>query len=118
MTIPCAPRRTQLVPPQRPVIPDAELCEYASGEPIRVTLAGPGKLDDLPSGQLGHVIARADGSWSRAHTASNALCMARMCSGSKAKLREAGLGIVELPACAVDPPPTIYIRYSSPHADV
>jgi hypothetical protein len=49
------------MPPQRPVILEAELCEYARGEPIRVTLAGPGKLDDLPCDQLGHAIAQADG---------------------------------------------------------
>jgi hypothetical protein len=47
-------------------------------------LASPG---DLPSRW------RAE---ARAHTASNALCMAPICSGSKAKVREAGLGIVEL----------------------
>jgi hypothetical protein len=32
-------------------------------------------------------------SWSLTHTASKAHCMTRICSGSKAKLREAGLGI-------------------------
>jgi hypothetical protein len=52
---------TILMPPQRPVILEAELCEDARGEPVRVMLAGPGKLDDLPCDQLGHAIARADG---------------------------------------------------------
>ena len=49
------------MPPQRSVILDTELREHARGEPIRVMLAGPGKLDDLPSDQLSHAITRADG---------------------------------------------------------
>jgi hypothetical protein len=47
--------------PQRPVILEAELCEHARGEPVRVILAGPGELDDLPCDQLGRAITRADG---------------------------------------------------------
>jgi hypothetical protein len=44
-------------PCRTPVILDTELREHARGEPVRIPLAGPGKLDDLPSGRLGQMIA-------------------------------------------------------------
>ena len=48
------------MPPQRSVILDAELCEHARGEPIRVPLAGHGKLNDLLPDQFCHAISQAD----------------------------------------------------------
>jgi hypothetical protein len=54
-------RRTPLVPPRRSVILDTELREHARGEPFRVMLAGPGKLDDPERGKFSHAITRADG---------------------------------------------------------
>ena len=54
-----------LMPPQRPVILDAELCEHARGKPVRVPLAGHGKLNDLLPDQLGHLIVRAHGELER-----------------------------------------------------
>jgi hypothetical protein len=46
-------RRTcDLMPPQRSVILDAELCEHTCGEPIRVLLPGIGKLNDLQRDKL------------------------------------------------------------------
>jgi hypothetical protein len=36
-----------LMPPQRSVILDAELCEHTRCEPIGVPLAGHGKFNDL-----------------------------------------------------------------------
>jgi hypothetical protein len=49
------------MPPQRSVILDTELCEHARGQPVRVSLASPGKLDDLFPHKLGHPIFRAHG---------------------------------------------------------
>jgi TolB-like protein len=48
-------------PPPRSVILDAELCEHARGEPVRVPLAGHGKLNDPLPDQLSHAISQADG---------------------------------------------------------
>ena len=50
-----------LMPPQRSVILDAELCEHAGGEPVRAALAGPGKLNDFLADKLGHLIVRGHG---------------------------------------------------------
>jgi hypothetical protein len=47
--------------PQRSVIIEAELREHARGKSVRVMLAGPGELDDLPRNQLGHLNSRARG---------------------------------------------------------
>jgi hypothetical protein len=47
--------------PQRSVILDAELCEYAGGEPAGVSLASHGKLNDPLPDQLCHAICQADG---------------------------------------------------------
>jgi len=54
-----------LMPPQRPVILDAELCEHARGKPVRVPLAGHGKLNDLFPHKLGHLIVRGHGELER-----------------------------------------------------
>jgi hypothetical protein len=43
------------------IILKTELSEHARGEPIRVPLAGPGKLDDLPCDQFGYLNSRASG---------------------------------------------------------
>jgi hypothetical protein len=47
-----------LMPPQRSVILDAELCEHTRCEPIGVPLAGHGKLNDLLPDQLCHTISK------------------------------------------------------------
>jgi hypothetical protein len=52
-------RRTPLVPPQRSVILDTELREHARGEPVRVPLAGTGKLDDPQRDKFSYSISRA-----------------------------------------------------------
>ncbi len=55
-------RRTcDLMPPQRSVIPDAELREHARSEPIRVPLAAHGKLNDFLADKLSHLIVRGHG---------------------------------------------------------
>lgn len=54
-----------LMPPQRPVILDAELCEHARGKPVRVPLAGHGKLNDLFPHKLGHLNVRGHGELER-----------------------------------------------------
>jgi hypothetical protein len=56
------------MPPQRSVVLDAELCEHARAEPIRVMLASPGKLDDLATSSVTQSPEPTE-SWSRAHTA-------------------------------------------------
>ena len=53
------------VRPKRSVIPDAELCEHARGEPIRVSFAGHGKLNDFQRDKLGHFIVRTHGELER-----------------------------------------------------
>jgi hypothetical protein len=47
--------------PQRSIIPDPKLSQDARHEPVRVPLAGPGKLDDFSRDKFGFVISRADG---------------------------------------------------------
>jgi hypothetical protein len=47
--------------PQRSIIPDPELNQDARREPVRVPLAGPGKLDDPARDKFGFVISRTDG---------------------------------------------------------
>jgi hypothetical protein len=54
-----------LVPPQRSVIRDAEFCEHARGKPVRVSLASPGKLNDLLPDKLGDLIVRRHGELER-----------------------------------------------------
>jgi hypothetical protein len=111
-------RRTPLVPPQRSVILDTELCERARGEPIRVVLAGPGKLDDLPCDQLGHLNSRARGKlklgahgFKRPVHGLNVLGLESEVTGSGPWHRGAA-------SVCSDPPPAITYVYSLPHADV
>ena len=49
------------MPPQQSIIPDPELSQDARREPVRVPLAGPGKLDDPARDKFGFVISRTDG---------------------------------------------------------
>jgi hypothetical protein len=87
------------MPPQRPVIPDPELCERARGKPVGVMLAGPGELDDLPRDQLGHAIAQADGELEPGAHGSKRPLHGFNVLGLESEGREAGLGISELPTC-------------------
>jgi hypothetical protein len=47
--------------PQRSIIPDPELSQDARRQPVRVPLAGPGKLDNPAGDKFGFVISRTDG---------------------------------------------------------
>jgi hypothetical protein len=49
------------MPPQRSVVPDTELCQYAGGEPFRIPLAGHCKLNDPQRDKFGYLIARGGG---------------------------------------------------------
>jgi hypothetical protein len=53
--------RHQSVRPQRSVVSYPELGQRARGEPVRVSLAGPGKLNDFLADKLGHLIVRSHG---------------------------------------------------------
>src|SRR5580700_211694 len=50
-----------LMRPQRSVVLNAKLCEHASSEPVRIPLAGHGKLYDLLSDELGQLVLRGRG---------------------------------------------------------
>jgi hypothetical protein len=49
------------VPPQPPVIADAEVCQGANDEPVRVSLAGDGQLNDPLRDKLRCMASRARG---------------------------------------------------------
>jgi hypothetical protein len=107
-------QKLALVPPQRSVILDAELCEHARGEPARVMFASPSKLDDLLADKLGHSVFHANGEPELdAHSLEgpvhglNVLGLESESTGSWPYHRGAANGL------ELGPPPPIFARYTS-----
>ena len=92
------------MPPKRSVVPDTKLSQDARGEPLRVPLTGPSQLDDLARDKFCFVISRTDGKLKSGACNLERLAHGFNVLGSKVRVCGAGLGIVELPLCAVGRP--------------
>jgi len=93
------------MPPQRSIVPDPKLSQGARDEPVRVALTGSSKLDDPQRDKFGYLISRTDGKLKLGAHSVKRVAHGLNVLGLESEVREAGLGIVELPTCGVGPSP-------------